>query len=258
MASASGASRSCPKCGYVRTTVDDNPAWQCPGCGIAYHKFETYRQRIKASIAPRTSETGPAPPVADSSIWLLVGANGLVVGLALLGGWQLIDLMLVYWTQSLIIGGFSILRILSLQDFSTAGFKINKQSVEAVPATKRKVASFFAFHFGFFHVGYLIFMSTGSFGELRVGLDLLVGALAFGVNHLFSWRYHRDLDRQGKPNIGTLMFLPYVRIVPMHLTIIFGAMAPAGGILLFTVLKTGADVVMHQVEHRALAGKNPS
>lgn len=73
----------------------------------------------------------------------------------------------------------------------------------------------------------------------------------FAVNHLWSYRYNRDLDRQGTPNIGTLMFTPYLRIVPMHMTIIFGGLfVHAGaGLLLFGTLKTAADVAMHVAEH---------
>jgi hypothetical protein len=49
------------------------------------------------------------------------------------------------------------------------------------------------------------------------------------------------------------MFTPYVRIVPMHLTILLGATLGSGkGLLLFGVLKTLADVVMHVIEHRRL------
>lgn len=55
--------------------------------------------------------------------------------------------------------------------------------------------------------------------------------------------------------LGTLMFLPYARVVPMHLTIIFGGMLArdsAFALLLFCSLKTAADVLMHYVEHRVL------
>lgn len=52
-----------------------------------------------------------------------------------------------------------------------------------------------------------------------------------------------------------LMLLPYARIVPMHLTIILGSTLAgdsALALLLFASLKTGADVLMHHVEHRVL------
>jgi len=63
-------------------------------------------------------------------------------------------------------------------------------------------------------------------------------------------------DLAGTPNIGTLMFLPYARIVPMHLVIVAGAVwtGRASGLALasFVALKTGADLIMHRAEHRML------
>ena len=100
-------------------------------------------------------------------------------------------------------------------------------------------------------------------GGVALDLGLAACAIAFVLNHLYSYRYHRALDRQGTPNIGTMMFTPYVRIIPMHLTIVFGVFAlGATGILLFGVLKTLADVGMHILEHRVLgrrteAGETP-
>lgn len=35
----------CPKCRYVRTPADAAPPWQCPSCGVAYHK-------VTASTSP--------------------------------------------------------------------------------------------------------------------------------------------------------------------------------------------------------------
>jgi hypothetical protein len=71
---------------------------------------------------------------------------------------------------------------------------------------------------------------------------------------LYSYRYNRDVDRQGTPNIGTLMFVPYLRIVPMHLTIVFGISRAHStiGLLFFGGLKTAADMAMHYVEHARL------
>lgn len=51
------------------------------------------------------------------------------------------------------------------------------------------------------------------------------------------------------------MFLPYARILPMHLTIILGGALGGEGaavVLIFGALKTAADVLMHHVEHRIL------
>ena len=62
-------------------------------------------------------------------------------------------------------------------------------------------------------------------------------------------------DAAGRPNIGTLMSLPYARILPMHLTIVFGGLffGGIGAFLLFGALKVVADVIMHTIEHHVLA-----
>lgn len=45
------------------------------------------------------------------------------------------------------------------------------------------------------------------------------------------------------------MFYPYLRIIPMHLTIIFGHAMDQSAMVLFMILKTLADAGMHMIEH---------
>jgi hypothetical protein len=167
--------------------------------------------------------------------------------------------MWVYWFQSVTIGVFNFVRILSLKDFSTEGFRINNRPVEATRRAKISTAFFFAFHYGFFHFIYAIFLASFSFsgmfgtsGESTLHLGdvayILLSAAIFFVNHLYSFFYNRVRDA-GKQNIGRVMFFPYARIIPMHLTIIFGMMLGEGAIVLFLVLKTLADLIMHLLEH---------
>lgn len=189
----------------------------------------------------------------DGSVWLLIVTNVVVVVLALFLQWRLVDMMVVYGIQSLVIGASYFARILSLEKFSTENFKINGRAVEPTPETKVKVAVFFAFHFGIFHLVYFTYMFSGEYGEPEFGFDLAICALAFVANHAFSYRYHRERDRAGSPNIGTLMFTPYVRIIPMHLTIIVGSFLPGAlGVFVFGVLKSIADTALHQVEHKMI------
>lgn len=244
----------CPKCGHVRGALETAPDWQCPACGIAYHKYQAYLARVRAGVAPRTVTQGMPPLPADSSVWSLLLVNAIALGVALMSGWQLTDLMAVYWIQSVIIGISYFFRILGLERFSTENFQINDRDVDPTPETKRQTAFFFLVHYGFFHVGYLVFIFAEAPGGFFPDLGLAVCAVAFAINHFHSYRYHREVDRNGTPNIGTLMFTPYLRIVPMHLVIVGGAMAlGVTGVLLFGVLKSVADVVMHLVEHRLLA-----
>lgn len=185
-----------------------------------------------------------------------MGANLLTLIMALWQNWVLADLLVVYWFQSVVIGGSYVLRMLNLDKFSTANLKINGRSVDPTPATKRQVAGFFCLHFGAFHLVYMGFIFSGEVGgSPHINLSMLLACLIFLANHSFSYRYFRDQDRTGTPNIGTMMFTPYLRIVPMHLTIIIGAAMGGGGLVLFILLKTVSDVLMHWVEHRILQRK---
>jgi hypothetical protein len=186
-------------------------------------------------------------------MWTLVGANLLALVVAFSQGWLLAELMLIYWAQSVIIGASYVMRIASLEKFSTKNFRINNRPVEPTGKTKRQTAVFFVVHYGMFHFVYLAFIMQAVPFNLLFDFGFVICTGAFAFNHAYSYRYHRELDRQGTPNIGTLMFTPYVRIVPMHLTILLGSfIAGSGGLVLFGVLKTVADAVMHVIEHRRI------
>ncbi len=195
--------------------------------------------------------------VSTTSTRSLLAVNAATVALALALDWPVATLLWPYWVQSIVIGFFSCKRILALGRFSTEGFTMNDRAVSPTPATQRSVAVFFAVHYGFFHVIYLIFLMGQYTGQLRwwdwAGLFVL--GVSFAWNHRLSFNQNVEADRAGTPNIGTLMFLPYGRIIPMHLTIIFGGALggdSALSVLIFGALKTTADVLMHHVEHRVL------
>ncbi len=188
---------------------------------------------------------------------MLLAINIIALATAIWQGWSLAELMLIYWAQSLIIGASYVLRISRLGNYSTEGFRMNGRSVKPNAATKRKTAFFFCIHYGGFHAVYLIFILQDLPLDILLDPGFVACTLGFAVNHAFSYRYHRQMDEQGTPNIGTLMFTPYLRILPMHLTIIFGgATGSAGaGLVIFGALKTAADAVMHVIEHRRLGTK---
>lgn len=183
----------------------------------------------------------------------LIGANLIAIILAVVEGWDLHVLMLVYWAQSVIIGYFSVRRMLDLKEFSTEGLSQSGRVLNSTPATQKRIAHFFALHYGGFHLIYLAFILMGEGNAFREDwLYLAICVAAFFYNHQYSFKTNRERDRNRKPNIGNIMFFPYARIIPMHLTIIAGGAigsASTGVLILFLGLKTAADVVMHKVEH---------
>lgn len=246
----------CPKCSYARQPSDSAPAWQCPSCGIAYAKYAQYLQQAKAGatqlvVPPKTGEA--APPVAlDGSIWLLLTVNIAALAVAEWQDWPVPQLVLIYWVQSIAIGVSYVLRIQALEKFSTDGMVEDGLRVQPTPETKASHVFGFILLFGFLHLGYLVFVLAGARTPLRFDLWFFLCTAAFALNHYWSYRYNRELDRQGTPHIETLFFAPFARVVPMHLMFVTGAAFFVGSVLPFGVLKIAADVAMHVVEHRQL------
>ncbi|MCX6801618.1 MAG: DUF6498-containing protein [Candidatus Diapherotrites archaeon] len=82
---------------------------------------------------------------------------------------------------------------------------------------------------------------------------MLVSILAFLANHYYSYVYYKNKPSKKKHNIGTIFFYPYARIIPMHFLMVGGAIWTTGpevqSVILFLVLKTCADLIMHYIEH---------
>ena len=199
---------------------------------------------------------------SDRSVVPLLLSNFLTIAWALFEGWRVIDVMLVYWVQSIVIGYFNYHRIMDLKEFSTENFSINKRRPEPTAETKKHVALFFAAHYGAFHAVYFAFIVSNNSGEISLSsIGIIACVVAFILNHQYSYRFNKERDSQRVPNIGTIMFFPYARIVPMHLLI--GLAASLGSesviaLLIFLLLKTGADVIMHVVEHADARQKKAS
>ena len=192
------------------------------------------------------------PPV-HSSARALILANVVTLVAALLFRWEVAWLFWPYWIQSVIIGFYARRRMLGLAQFSTDGFTSGNRPVPENDQGKRSTANFFVLHYGGFHLGYLVFLLA----EHRVsGLWNMSILFACGVSFVLSQRntyaMQHAADLRGKPNLGKLMFMPYVRILPMHLGIIFGSGLGSGvfSLVLFTALKTLSDIALDAFDRK--------
>jgi len=189
----------------------------------------------------------------DYSVWLLVFSNIVTIILAITQKWGFMNILWIYWSQSVIIGFFNFLKILTLKNFSTERLLVNGKPVNPTQTTKVSTAFFFLFHYGFFHAAYLVFlivMTLGKSAEFSFGAIMLTTLIFFG-NHLYSFLSNREKDSKKKKSLGSMIGFPYLRIIPMHLTIIFGFVLPSFlPMIFFMILKTIADVFMHLIEHR--------
>jgi hypothetical protein len=206
-----------------------------------------------------STQTGKKWNFRDTSLWSLIGSNLIGLLIAYKQGWGILPLLWIYWFQSVSIGVVNVIRMVTLKNFSTEGLTSNGRPVPATKAGQISTALFFAVHYGFFHLVYALFLGSGMFSKNRLPpgepLYIFYTGILFFFNHLYSFFHNRETDVPGQ-NLGTIMFFPYIRIVPMHLFIIFGGMlamtlGERSFLLLtfFVLLKTGADTLMHMIEH---------
>ncbi len=184
------------------------------------------------------------------SQWSLLLANLFTIFVASLQRWTLADVMWVYWIQSVIIGVFQFLKILDLKNFSTEGVKINGESVNPTESTKKFMAYFFLLHYGIFHLTYFVFLAVGIDHTKITGL--VITGLTFFFNHLISYLSNKESDANQIQNIGQVMAKPYIRIIPMHLSLFFANRFLPGGAPIFLTVKTVVDLISHSLEHRQI------
>lgn len=172
-------------------------------------------------------------------------ANLAVLGLSLWQGLPAACLVWPYWCQSAVIGLFHHRRILALQRFSTEGFTSNDRPVPVTEQAKRETALFFALHYGFFHAMFLLFLAALAWPAAADWKWIALGALGFGASQALTQRARLAADAAAVPNLGAMLFLPYLRVLPIALSIGFiGYLHESGGaVLLFGLIKTGADVL---------------
>jgi len=87
----------------------------------------------------------------------------------------------------------------------------------------------------------MIFIAIDYHQNINGKLILLVVA-GFIIEAIISFKQRKEAERGASLSIGTIFFLPYLRIVPMHLTIIIPKFLNIQTSIFFLVLKTLADI----------------
>ena len=189
---------------------------------------------------------------------ILLLANLLTIALAVLFEWKLAVVLWGYWLESVIIGLFTVARLLNL------GIRMKSAFIFLFMLF---LSVFFCFHYGMFHFVYMTFLLM--FDVFRISLSdlgtvLLLGGIFF-ISHLFSFvknSLKEKLKFMDVPElVGYMNFMePYSRILPMHLTILASAFLLSGIItrpgnietivlVIFMLLKTIVDFRSHQAKH---------
>lgn len=179
----------------------------------------------------------------DPSILLLLISNGWCMWYFSKNPDGFGTVVWIYWWQSVIIGLFNFIDIATLKNYNPGGMKIND-----TPIGKNQngcIAAFFVMHYGIFHLVYGIFLLVSY--NITSKTAVLLGIAAFFIESLWALRRKKIYERTNDVNIGFVMFLPYVRVIPMHLMIIIPRFLGVTPTLIFLILKALADIIFYRV-----------
>jgi hypothetical protein len=175
-----------------------------------------------------------------------------------LGGWKLAEVMVLFWAESAVIGFYTLLKMAVVGKWLAAFSGL-----------------FFVGHFGGFMAGHFLLIyemfvrginargpGPGALEALThlftpLWPALLALFVSHGVSFALNFLGRREYQRTTVPR---LMAAPYVRIVMMQFTLIFGGWVvmwlknPLPALVLLVVLKMAADLRAHYGERGA---RNP-
>lgn len=201
------------------------------------------------------------------SAYVLLAMNLIPLIGVLLHNWTVFQVLLLYWCENVVVGGFNVLRMLAAQPKDPVSW-----------ASKLFLIPFFIVHYGMFtfvHGMFVIGLFGGQavrFGGLSpsillgavrtAGLTLPVAALV--ASHGFSF-FHNYLagGEYQRIDLAKLMFQPYGRIMVLHVTVLLGGFlitslgSPVVAIVLLVGLKTAIDLGAHLKERLKFGSRNP-
>ncbi len=196
------------------------------------------------------------------SLVALLVANALPIVGVLFLGWKVFPLVLLYWLENVVVGGYNVAKLLLAQP---------RQPVYW--AGKLFLLPFFLIHFGGFTYihGVLVVALFGPKGTQpfnliptvlsairanQLGWAMVSLVLSHGLS--FYWNYIRNGEYQ-RASLNALMTQPYGRVMVLHFTVLFGGWivmllgSPLLALVLLVVIKTAADLRAHRAERRKFA-----
>jgi hypothetical protein len=207
----------------------------------------------------------------DLPLLALVLANLVPVLGVLFMHWDVGAIVVLYWTENLVAGFYTLLKMLLTGGTSALGYML-----------------FFCLHYGGFCAihGAFVLELTQYAGDISTQLPaaswpgplvlaqkiLYIGQQVFeaappeftlacialllshGVSFLLLFVWQKEYRRT---SVDALMTAPYKRIAVLHIAVIIGGFLvvelgqPMGLLLALVALKTGMDIILHNRSHRA-------
>jgi hypothetical protein len=200
----------------------------------------------------------------------LVVANLIPLAGVVFLGWSVWQILIIYWLENGIVGAFNVLKMRRAQGGggrTSVAMTLNGRRADEQSRTW--LSGFFCMHYGIFWFVHGVFVFTlPLFGAMATGgepsaammpnpLVLAFAVVALFISHGLSYRFNfigGDEYRRVSP--AGQMFKPYGRLVVLHVTIIFGAIAISitgaaiAALAILVLLKIGLDIGLHLSEHR--------
>ena len=208
---------------------------------------------VEALAEEPVVDNSPASGLTPSLLALVV-ANLVPVAGMVFFGWNLSDVMVLYWAESAIIGLFNIAKIAVIGRWA---------ALFAGPFFAAHFGGFMAVHFLFIYTIFVEgFQGDGPSGDMAGVFALFAGLwpalLALALSHGYSF-FANFLGRKeylGR-TVKDQMSEPYSRIIFMHLVLIFGgglAMVlgePTIVLLIVIAIKIVVDIRSHRKQRES-------
>ena len=177
--------------------------------------------------------------ITNFSFWTLLAGNILCYIYFKEYNADFATIIWIYWFQSVFIG------LVAAIELYLPGKNLEQYLDHTGVNPKGSngcLSLFFVFHYGTFHLVYAVFLLVDYGLAAKQGL-LLIALAAFAIETLLSFNQRRNANIDGNASTAAAMFLPYLRVFPMHLTIIFPKLMGLQASSLFILLKTVADII---------------
>ena len=219
----------------------------------------------------------------NQSAIVLIIANLVPLGGVLFAHWSAFQIVWLFWFETLIIGGFNVLKMLTVGFFGKVNGKKAKTRLARIVkqvangAETMFTVAFFTVHYGGWSLllGLLVFALFGKVSRTPpegfsmwwdiyvdnfrlavsngLGLAMLVLLASHGFSFVSNFLFKREYTRT---SMDGLMLGPYARVVILDLAVFFGAFlilaigSPLGVLALLVVFKIGLDLVLHLKERQ--------
>jgi hypothetical protein len=235
--------------GHTIRRGDAHPEDSQEEWGKAANLFDDSAQGEIDAVSAQVSE--PIRLTSPSTILLIIANLVPVFGAAFLG-WNLANVMVIYWAESAVVGFFNICKIIMIGRWF---------ALVAAPFFLGHFGAFMAVHFLFLYGIFVQGPQDSTGGNLADVLALFIGLwpalvmllISHGFSFVFNFLGRKEYAGR---SVNKQMSEPYSRIIFMHLVLIIG-----GGLVLIMgeqtivlviviALKIVMDIKAHIMQHQ--------